>query len=126
MPSPLLASLQKLLRINRVNVRVSAAKRWLTVIDKLLIELEERAPTDPRCAALDAVRRSVHDAAPVLLALRRSYSVGGLKKAQVVDVLARADIAGVRVGMPVPIRTRIARGPELVTAHGKSPAYIRS
>lgn len=48
-------------------------KRWLTIMDKLLVELEECAPADPRRAVLSKVRRSVHDVAPVLLALQRGY-----------------------------------------------------
>lgn len=48
-------------------------KRWLAVMDKMLVDLEEHTPADSRRAPLAALRRSISETAPVLLALRRGY-----------------------------------------------------
>src|SRR5690606_6280029 len=44
--------------------------QWLTTIDRLCIDLDERSPTDIRIAQLKAFRQTVNNARPVLFAMK--------------------------------------------------------
>jgi acetylornithine/succinyldiaminopimelate/putrescine aminotransferase/predicted amino acid dehydrogenase len=47
--------------------------RWVTTIDRMCVELEERAPHDDRLQQLEEVRTTIASAQPVLFALQRGY-----------------------------------------------------